>query len=312
MADSSVSVNLFSKKSLLAASLLSAGYLLLSHLLIGYRPEQLVLVALFNLAFFSSAGSRKFVTGFSIFILFWILFDYMKAFPNYRYAAVHIGDLYQAEKNWFGIVSGGSLVTPNEYWLAHTQPWLDLATGIAYLCWVPVPLIFAGYLFFRNRAAFLDFALNFLLVNLIGFLIYYLYPAAPPWYVQQHGFLFQAATPGNTGGLIRFDAALHTALFEGLYSKSSNVFAAMPSLHSAYPVILLYYGIRNRLGWINLFFACLMFSIWFSAIYNSHHYVLDVIAGIVCALASILLYRMLAARTAWFPRFLQLFVRAIT
>lgn len=311
MPDSPFPPYLFSRRSVLTAFLLSAGYLPLSYFLIGFRPEQVVLVILFNLAFFSSPASRKFVTGFSIFIVFWIIFDYMKAFPNYRYAGVHIGDLYNMEKNWFGIASGGVRLTPNEYWLQHTKTWLDVATGIAYLCWVPVPLIFAGYLFFRDRRSFLDFALNFLLVNLIGFAIYYMYPAAPPWYIQQHGFLFQAATPGNTGGLVRFDTALHTTLFGGLYSKSSNVFAAMPSLHSSYPVILLYYGIRNRLGWMNIFFALLMISIWFSAIYNSHHYVLDVLAGIICAIVSILLYRILSAKSDKFQKFLRLFVSAI-
>ncbi|MDQ6257861.1 hypothetical protein NO275_08405, partial [Campylobacter jejuni] len=79
--------------------------------------------------------------------------------------------------------------------------------------------------------------------------IYYVYPAAPPWYVQLHGFDFLASTPGNTGGLERFDAFFGVDIFHSLYSKSSNVFAAMPSLHSSYPLIVLFYGIKYRLGW---------------------------------------------------------------
>ena len=36
------------------------------------------------------------------------------------------------------------------------------------------------------------------------------------------------------------DIIFDVNIFSGLYAKSSNVFAAMPSLHSAYPVIVLW------------------------------------------------------------------------
>jgi hypothetical protein len=302
---------LYKPASLRTAVWLSAGYLLLSKLLIGFKTEQLYLVLLFNTLFFASRITRKFITGFSIFIVFWILFDYMKAFPNYLYQDVHIGSLYSAEKNLFGIHTAQALLTPNEYWLQHTHPALDLLTGFAYLCWVPVPLLFAGTLFFRNRSAFLQFSLTFLFVNLIGFALYYIYPAAPPWYVQQHGFDFIAGTPGNTGGLARFDTLLHTKIFDGLYSKSSNVFAAMPSLHAAYPLIVFYFGIRYRMGWINLFFLLLMGGIWFAAVYNSHHYILDILAGISCAILGIFTFRWLTNHSKPVQRFLAAFHRVI-
>ncbi len=103
------------------------------------------------------------------------------------------------------------------------------------------------------------FSLTFLFVNLLGFIGYYVYPAAPPWYIQLHAgespIPFIAHTPGNTAGLHRFDAFFNVGIFNGLYSKSSNVFAAMPSLHSAYPLIVFYYGLKNKLGVANLFFA---------------------------------------------------------
>ncbi len=283
--------SLFTRRDLLITGLLSAGYLLLSALLIGYKQEQVILVLLFNSCYYLSNITRKFITGFSVFIVFWIIFDYMKAFPNYHYNTVHIKSLYQAEKNLFGIARDGVTVTPNEYWKLHSNTALDILTGIFYLCWVPVPLGFAGFLFFKNREQFLHFSLTFLLVNLIGFAFYYIYPAAPPWYVQQYGFDFVAGTPGNTAGLEKFDQYFHTTIFKSLYAKSSNVFAAMPSLHSAYPLIVLYYGIRNKLGLINLFFATVMIGIWFAAVYTSHHYLLDVLAGIGCAITAILLFQ---------------------
>ena len=287
---------IFTTKSLIATSFISVVYLLLSYLLVGFKSDQLVLLLIFNACFYASWLTRKFIIGFSIFIVYWILFDYMKAFPNYRYQTVSIEELYNLEKSLFGIMLAGKEVTPNEYWLANSNTITDVCSGFFYLLWIPVPLAFAAYLYFKNRRQFLYFSFTFFLVNLLGFVVYYAYPAAPPWYVQIHGFDFIAETKGNTGGLIRFDEFFNLPIFQSIYSKGSNVFAAMPSLHSSYPVIVLYYGLKNKLGLINVFFAVVMLGIWFTAIYTSHHYMLDVLAGITCALIGIQLFIWMAKR----------------
>ncbi|EHQ30245.1 phosphatase PAP2 family protein [Mucilaginibacter paludis] len=299
-------------KTIAVVAAISLGYLLLSWLLVGYKADQLVLVGLFNLAFYASSISRKFITGFSIFIVYWIIYDYMKAFPNYNYATVHIADLYNLEKHTFGINISGKLLTPNEYWRYNGNTALDLICGIFYLCWVPVPMAFAVYLFFKKRRQFLLFLFTFVLVNFIGFIIYYTFPAAPPWYVQYHGFNFVAHTPGNTAGLAKFDHYFNINLFKGIYAKGSNVFAAMPSLHSSYPIIVLYYGVKNKLGAANIFFATVMLGIWFAAVYLSHHYVLDVLAGITCAIIGIIFFNLLVAKSVVFNRFIDRFEKAIS
>lgn len=282
---------LFTKKDSVLTTAISLSYLLLSYVLVGYRSDQLFLVLLFNFMYYLSFPTRKFIIGFSVYIAYWIVFDYMKAFPNYHYNTVHIESLYNAEKSLFGIHTAGQVLTPNEFWLQHSTSFLDVLCGIFYLCWVPVPLIFSAFMFYKNREQFMQFALTFFFVNIIGFIFYYIYPAAAPWYVQQYGFQFHAATPGNTAGLQRFDDFFNVTIFQSLYAKSSNVFAAMPSLHSSYPLIVLYYGIKNKLGFMNVLFAIVMVGIWFAAVYTSHHYVLDVLAGIVCAIVGIFIFQ---------------------
>ncbi|WP_345947930.1 phosphatase PAP2 family protein [Mucilaginibacter sp. PAMB04274] len=296
-----------SSKRILTVVLLSIAYLVCSYLLVGFKTDQLVLIGIFFTLYFSSGVTRKFVLGFSIFIVYWIIFDYMKAFPNYKYSDVHISGLYNLEKNIFGINETGNVITPNEYWRIHGITFLDILTGLFYLCWIPVPLGFAAYLFFTRRRQFLYFSLTFVLVNLLGFVVYYTYPAAPPWYIQYHGLQFVQATPGNTAGLSKFDAYFNINLFKSIYAKGSNVFAAMPSLHSSYPLIVVYYGIKNRLGWANLFFITVTAGIWFSAVYTSHHYVLDVLAGIATAAIGIALFRLIVAKSktisGWLDRY---------
>ena len=285
-------ISLFSKKSIRFALIASLVYLFISYLLIGFKPDQLVLIFIFNSLYFVSKTTRRFITGFSVFILYWIIFDYMKAFPNFRYNTVHIESLYHLEKSLFGFSWNGATVTPNEFFAINHTTWSDALAGSFYLCWIPVPLLFAGILFFKNRSYFFQFALTFFLVNLIGFVGYYVYPAAPPWYVAQKGFEFIANTPGNTAGLGRFDALVGANIFAGIYSKSSNVFAAMPSLHAAYMLVVVYYSIKSGMKKIYSFlFALIMLGIWFTAVYSGHHYILDVLAGIFCAIIGINLFQ---------------------
>ena len=299
------SSDFFSPRNILIVVILSLTYLLLSFFLIGFKTDQLVLVGIFSACFFASTVSRKLIIGFSIFIVYWILFDYMKAFPNFKFNEVHIADLYNTEKKIFGLRINELVLTPNEYWRQNGNSFLDVMTGIFYLCWIPVPLAFAAYLFFVDKNFFLRFSLTFVLVNLLGFVIYYVYPAAPPWYYHNEGAKFIPGTIGNTAGLQKFDDYFDIAVFQNLYQKSSNVFAAMPSLHSSYPLIVVYYGLKKRLGWVNIVFVIVTLGIWFAAVYTSHHYILDVLAGIVCAILGIFIFDKLLLKIPAFQRFLS-------
>jgi hypothetical protein len=260
----------------------------------GLRSDQLGLFALYLGCFYATEKSRKFVLGFSIFIVFWIVYDSMRVLPNYEISTVHIREPYALEKSLFGIQINHSLLTPNEYFTNHTHRILDLLSGLFYINWMPVPLAFAVYLFIKDKYLFIKFSLVFLLTNLVGFAIYYIYPAAPPWYVNLYGFDLKIGGPGFTAGLGRFDELVGIPVFANIYNKNSNVLAAIPSLHAAYPVIVLYYGIRKRLGWINLFFAIFMIGIWFSAVYTGHHYIIDIAVGVAVALIVIFTFERLS------------------
>src|SRR5690606_10647369 len=101
-------------------------------------------------------------------------------------------------------------------------------------------IIFSVFLFLMNRKKqFLYFLMTFLLVNLIGFVGYYLYPAAPPWYMQYNGTAFIKDTLSNPAQLINFDRFFNIPIFQTIYNKGSNIFTTIPSLHSAYPLIIL-------------------------------------------------------------------------
>lgn len=263
---------------------------------VGLRAEHTALWIVNTIALFYSEKSRSWVKLSAVWSIYWIIYDSLRVVPNYTVNAVHIRDLYDFDKKWFGI-SGQTL---NEWCAAHVFWPFDLAAGLFYISWVPLPLMFAAWLFWKDKALFLRFSWCWLLVNLTGFVIYYLFPAAPPWYVDLHGFEFKTNVMRSAAGLDRVDDFLGVDLFNKIYTRNSNVFAAMPSLHSAYPLVgWLYARHTGRQYWIWLF-GIFAIGIWVSAIYTNHHYVLDVLAGIGVAAGGYFVFE----KWLW-PRFLS-------
>lgn len=293
----------------LRESVVCAGSLLLwlavTALFVGFRPEHVVLALLIFALFFLNISTRRLVIALVPFFLFGISYDWMNIVPNYKVNPVDVAGLYEAEKSLFGIASSEGVLTPNEFFGLHNCAVMDFLAGCFYLCWVPLPVVFGLYLYFSRRTGwYIHFAIVFLLVNLIGFAIYYIHPAAPPWYVALHGFEAVEGTPGDVAGLGRFDQMTGLAIFDGLYARNSNVFAAVPSLHSAYTLIAFVYALLSRAhkGWIAVL-GVVTVGIWFTAVYTSHHYIIDVLLGIGAALVGIALFEWVLMRIGTVARF---------
>ncbi len=282
-------------------------FLVTTAIFIGLRPEHFYIAAIFLALFFPSVPTRKLAVALLPFAIFGISYDWMRVFPNYEVNPIDVKGLYETEKQLFGLLDGEKLVTLNEYFSVHNWGIADFLSGIFYLCWVPVPMAFGVWLYLKKeRDLYLRFSMVFLLVNFIGFIGYYIHPAAPPWYVMHYGFEPILNTPGNTGGLVRFDQITGLNVFSSIYSRNANVFAAVPSLHSAYMVIPLWYAIQRKSHWgLILLFAVILCGIWFSAIYTAHHYLIDVILGVCCAIVGILLFEKVLMRTKGFGQFFR-------
>lgn len=280
---------------------------------VGLRPEHIALCVLISALFLLSKTTRKLVVALLPFAIFGISYDWMRIVPNYEVNPIDVKGLYEAEKHLFGIATAEGVLTPNEFFHTHNCSAMDFMAGVFYLCWVPVPILFGlGLYFARQRKVYLHFALVFLFVNLIGFTGYYIHPAAPPWYVMKYGFEAILNTPGDVADLGKFDAMTGWNVFEGLYGRNANVFAAVPSLHSAYMVVALFYSFRARCAnWLRIVFAIIMAGIWFTAVYTAHHYIIDVTLGIACALLGIVLFEKALMRIPAFAHFMQRYTEYI-
>lgn len=273
-------------------------YFLWAYFALGLRSDHIYLIILFLGLYHIHPKARRFLLAFLPFLLYWVVYDTLRIFQSNLLQPIHIGDLYEAEKSLFGIQTEHGRLTPNEYWLFHTNPVLDFLTGIAYINWFSVPLVLAGWFWVKDKQAFTRFSTTFFLANLIGWVIYYIYPAAPPWYYELYGNIECHGIEGCAAGLLNFDAMFNINLFKNMYSMAPNPFAAMPSLHSAFPITVLTWSFQ-KFRYMNILFVLHGIGIWFSAVYLSHHYTLDVLAGILCGLLSFIIVQKLIPQK-WF------------
>ncbi len=220
-----------------------------------------------------------------------ILYDSMRYYSSYIRGEIHVAFPYEFDKRFFGISTPEGILTPNEWWQKHTLPVLDLITGFFYLCFIGIYMGISAYHSLalpkrtkdpvqRNVAErigpYVTWA--FFWVNMLGYSTYYWFPAAPPWYVADHGLgpalLDTAASPA---GAARFDLLLGTTFFTGMYGRAADVFGAIPSLHVAYPFLSVLFAFQlGSLRVVALGFYAIM---CFSAVYLNHHYILDILWG---------------------------------
>ncbi|HIF07768.1 MAG TPA: phosphatase PAP2 family protein [Gemmatimonadetes bacterium] len=227
------------------------------------------------------------------FILTGALYDSQRYWGSAVRGIPHIAEPYLFEQRWFGVSTANGTLTLNEWFGLYLHPWLDFIAGGVYLTFIGVFVLLAAY--FTRRIQYdtdpartpaqrqwLARALvwSFLVVNVLGFVTWFLYPAAPPWYVETYGLdTIILDVPMNPARTVRFDALFGTSFFTGMYDAGSNPFGAIPSLHVSYPVISVVFAMR--LGKLRLFTILFSSLVGFAAVYLNHHYLIDVLLGIV-------------------------------
>lgn len=258
--------------------------------------------------------TRKWALALTPWLIFACSYDCMRLYPNYRVNPIDVKNLFMAEKHLFDFFhQQGETLIPSQYFALHHNTFLDFMAGVFYLCWVPVPLLFGIYLYIiGEKKTYLNFSIAFLVVNLLGFIGYYLYPAAPPWYALNYGFEPILHTPGNVAGLGRWDNLTGLNIFQTLYGKNANVFAAVPSLHSAYMLVATIYAIIGKRSVYTItIFSIICVGIWFTAVYTCHHYIIDVLLGILTAVLGIILLQWFVYKTTVGKQFIQSYIQAI-
>jgi membrane-associated phospholipid phosphatase len=237
----------------------------------GIFPSLELIFILLTTTFAWRARFRSFLADFVPFLLLLLGYEALRGFAyQLAHARIHVLDLIAWEQMLFNGIIPASYLQHNLLNQPYT-PLLNIITNMLYMSHFLVPLVAAVALWYHDRSAYWHFMFGLVLLSYAGFVTFVLFPAAPPWWATQHGYLPEGAVE-----LTQF-VLPSLALF-----ISPNPVAAMPSLHAAYPAYIALYCILvwGRKAWLMLL---LPLGVAFSAVYLGHHYVIDILAGFLYA-----------------------------
>jgi membrane-associated phospholipid phosphatase len=133
------------------------------------------------------------------------------------------------------------------------------------------------------------------------------FPSAPPWLAAQDGYVGGVTRVlGETMNLFpdRLD-------LPSIYRQlNPNAVAAIPSLHAAYPFLVLLFALRF-FGPRGIVVGLYVVAVWVAVIYLGEHYAIDVMFGALYAAAAFvlgpralrLIQRVRISRPDWTPSF---------
>jgi PAP2 superfamily protein len=240
--------------------------------------DQLFLWLLLGLAAFSVGTWRS----WGAMLLAWlpllgllVVYDELRGAVSVLPANAHVLPQIDVDR-WLG---GGVIPTQwlqQRLWTAGRLHWYDVAVWAVYLTHFFAVWLVAAVLWRRSRERFGRYAVLTVVVTLAAFLVYWRYPAQPPWL---------AADLGHINGPIDRIVPLvwdriGVSSMQSVYENSNlvNTVAAMPSLHAAYPFMLLLFfwpagwAVRAGLGLYTL-------AMGFALVYGGEHFVADILAG---------------------------------
>jgi membrane-associated phospholipid phosphatase len=160
--------------------------------------------------------------------------------------------------------------------------WYDYGACVVYLSYFVATYLVAGCLWFYARGLFRRYVAMVLLLALMGFATYTLFPAAPPWLASEYGQLDPAT---RSIAVIWSDipiTGVNTFFEDG--SQYANPVAAIPSLHAAYTLLITLFLWRLAPWWGRVLLAAYPWAMAFALVYTAEHYVVDILLGWIYAL----------------------------
>jgi hypothetical protein len=189
----------------------------------------------------------------------------------------HVAPMIDADRAMFGQVP--TIWLQQHLYHPGQVQWWEVAVSLVYVShFMTVPTV-AVVLWLRSRRQWARYMRRWFTLSAAGLVTYFLYPAAPPWWAWQHGYLAEPVARISTNGWNAID--LHSAgnTLNALQVNQSNPVAAMPSLHTAYAMmaVAFFLPMVGKRWWPLLLAYPLAMT--FTLVYSGEHYVIDVLVG---------------------------------
>src|SRR4051794_36012382 len=189
------------------------------------------------------------------------------------------------------LIFGGTAPTvrlQRELWNPGDPNWYDYVAWLVYLSHFVVTITVGIVLWFRTYPMFRRFRTLFLTVTFAGFVTYVVYPAIPPWLASERGDM------PHTVRIVRamwLELGLTgVAKVFGENSKYAFPVGALPSLHAAWPFLLLVFlwPIAGRWRAALVAYALAMAC---TLVYSADHFVFDILLGWTYVIVVVLAFR---------------------
>ena len=268
-----------------------------------------VVVVSFGLAALLLGRGKLFLRDWIPFVALFFAYELMRGYADKFGLPIHVTDVISLER----VIGLGGLPTQFLQGLFHSGPVWTLANPVYdnlatvsvafYFLHFPLPLAVGFLLWIHQRRTYYDYVGALIVLSMAAFVTYLLLPVAPPWWADQNGYVTGVLHLRDTGfqGLAHLFGFGNYFYSYSVYSISSNDVAAFPSLHAAYPFLAFLFARRafGRVGWVMLVYtAC----VWFSIVYLGEHWVVDILGGVIYALAA---YALILHGPRWARRFME-------
>lgn len=178
-------------------------------------------------------------------------------------------------------------------WHPGDPRWYDYAAWLVYLSHFVVTVTVAVVLWVRAYPRFRQFRALFLTVTFAGFLTYVVYPAIPPWLASRRGDM------PHTARIVRamwFELGLSdVAAVFGEKSDYAFPVGALPSLHAAWPFLLLVFFWPVASRW-RVALVAYALAMALTLVYTADHFVFDVLLGWTYVIVAVLAVRSFTKR----------------
>lgn len=218
------------------------------------------------------------------FTLVLIAYDQTRAVADAVGMPLHVADVAGAER-WLFFGTVPTVWLQQHLYHPGRVYWYDAVATLVYTSHFLATPVLAAVLWLRNRAVWLRFISRVIALSAAGLVTYVLFPEAPPWLAARDGVLGSPVERLSARGWIWLHAGNLNQLLARAQDDGTNPVAAMPSLHVAFAcLVAVFVGARFRSRWRWLL-ALYPVAMGFALVYLGEHYVLDLLAGALYALA---------------------------
>ena len=268
------------------AAYLASTVLVISFTGIGLARETIFIWLLIGLLIISATDVRGFARGVIIdwlpFYLLLLAYDFLRGFvgSNPLFEPYFLPQI-DIDRFFFGGIPTNFL--QDRLYEVGELPWYDFFSWAVYLTHYFAIFIAAAILWRVARPRFLEFRAMVVTLSLAAFATYALFPAAPPWMAADFGLIDGPVY--RVTGSVWSELGAHPAA--AIWDKGDSLYnpvAALPSLHAAFPMLLLCFFWRDG-KWFRIAGILYVLSMAWTLVYGGEHYVFDVVLGWMYAAA---------------------------